>query len=104
MVNKRQLKVHSAKGRNLIRRYRLLPYDELVEVIKKEGETFLEDDPGNPLKRQTLWKAARKLSETLRQKITVHPYFLQLSGGEVLAGYLFASTPQQPLRRSGKPV
>ena len=88
--------VHRVKDKtDLIRHYRIIPYAELTEVLKQDGCAFLEDDRKDPLKRQTIWKASRRLSEMLGEKVVAKRTFLQLRrGNEIIAqameGYLFS--------------
>lgn len=77
-------KVHRVKN-NLIKHYKLIPYSELEEVLKDDREAFLE----GPFKRQTVWKAARKLSELMGKKVVAKKALLRLKSGESLEGYSF---------------
>jgi len=79
-------KVHSLKNAKAVRRYRLIPYDDLANVLRDEGEAFLE----GPFRRQTVWKAARKLESMLGKKIRTETALLRFPGEqEVLEGYSF---------------
>jgi len=83
-------RVHHVKNRKrLVRRYRIIPYDELVEILKKDGAAFFEDTKEQPLKRQTVWKAARKLSEMVNKHVVAERTILQLKNGKSLEGYSF---------------
>lgn len=88
-------KVHRVKGREVIPRYRLIPYEELVDVLKDDGAAFLEDDADKPLKRGTIWKAARKLSEMTKKKVVYKKVLMRLERNselvaDALEGYLFS--------------
>lgn len=95
-------RVYSVKGKNVVRRYRVIPYDELVDVLRRDDEAFLEDGEGElKLKRGTVWRAARRLSELVGKPVRAERAFLRLEDGSVVAGYSF-SLEKQPskLRRS----
>jgi len=84
-------KVHRVKNRKLlVRHYRIIPYDELVEILREDGAAFLEDSEEQPLKRQTVWRAARKLSEMVKKKVVAEKTILQLENGKSLEGYSFS--------------
>jgi hypothetical protein len=81
------VKVHRVKNqKNLIQYYRIIPYSELVEILRDDGEAFLE----GPFKRQTVWKAGRRLSEMLGKKVTAKRALLRLENGDSLEGYSFS--------------
>jgi len=84
-------KVHRVKDRKrLIRHYRIIPYSELVDVLREDGVAFFEDSTEEPLKRQTVHKAARKLSEMLGKKVVAEKKILRLDNGESMEGYSFS--------------
>jgi len=79
-------KVHRIKDRkNLLKHYRIIPYSELVDILKEDGEAFLE----GPFKRQTVWKAAKKLSELTGKKVVAERALLRLENGGSVEGYIF---------------
>jgi hypothetical protein len=82
------LKVHRTKGKEVIRRYRIIPYEELAEVLKRDDEAFLEDSE-NELKRGTVWKAARKLSEMIGKPVKSEKAYLRFQDDTIIAGYAF---------------
>jgi hypothetical protein len=86
-------RVHRVKDENsVIRRYQLIPYSDLA-VILKEGETaFLEDSAKQKLRRQTIWKATRKLSQMVGKSVVAQRGFLKVENGANLEGYLFCAT------------
>lgn len=88
MLNNR---VHRVKGKKTFRCFRIFPYDEIADILLKDGEVFFEDSVEEPLKRQTVWKASRKLSELVCRKVVYEHRFLPLKNGGVMVGYLFRS-------------
>ena len=96
-------RVHRVEDRNsVIRRYRLIPYKELVQVLK-EGETaFLEDSSEQKLKRQTVWKASRRLTVIVGKKVVAEKGFLKLENETNLEGYLFSVVEPESPRLKGK--
>lgn len=82
-------RVHRVKGKKTFRHFRIFPYDEIVDILKKDGEVFFEESADEPLKRQTVWKASRKLSELLEKKVVYEHRVLSLKNGTAMAGYLF---------------
>ena len=85
-------KVHRTNEKELIRHitYRFIPYEELVEVLKNDGEAFLEDSDERPLKRTTIWRAAKKLTKLVGKKVVYDRALLRVDGVDVLAGYAFS--------------
>jgi len=84
-------RLHRVKDKKrLIHHYRIIPYSELVEILRKDGEAFFEDDKKEPLKRQTMWKAARRLSQLVGKKVVAQRALLRIQNGEALEGYSFA--------------
>jgi hypothetical protein len=84
------LKVHKTRGKEVIRRYKIIPYEELAEVLRKDDEAFLEDGEGElKLKRGTVWKAARKLSEMVGQPVKCERAYLRFKDGTTIPGYSF---------------
>jgi hypothetical protein len=84
------LKVYKTRGKEVIRRYKIIPYEELVEVLRKDDEAFLEDGEGElKLKRGTVWKAARKLSEMIGQPVKCERAYLRFKDGTTIPGYAF---------------
>lgn len=84
-------RVHCVKDKKkLVRSYRIIPYGELVEILRKGDEAFFEDSREQPLKRQTVWKAARRLSEMVGKKVVAERALLRVQNGESLEGYAFS--------------
>jgi len=76
-------------------RFRILPYEELAEVLRGDGTAFFEDDPDEPLKRGTVWKAAKKLSRMVGRKVVYKAVTLRLGEDkngmiDAINGYLFS--------------
>jgi hypothetical protein len=86
-----KLKVHKVKGSNVevIKRYRIIPYQELVAVLKDDGEAFLEDSD-RELKRGTVWKAARRLSQLVGRRVRAGRAFLRFPDGTLIEGWSFS--------------
>lgn len=87
-------KVHRTKGKEVIKHVKTvtIPYSEIIDVLNKDGEAFLE----GPIKRQTVWYAAKKLSKALGQKVCYDRALLRIDGVDVLEGYSFALEDQPP--------
>ena len=85
------MKVHKVKGSNVevIKRYRIIPYQELVAVLKDDGEAFLEDSD-RELKRGTVWKAARRLSQLVGRRVRASRAFLRFPDGTLIEGWSFS--------------
>lgn len=84
-------RVHRVKDkRQLIKHYRIIPYDELADILKEGGEAFFEDSIDQPLKRGTVWRAARRLSEIVGKKVRADKALLKLEDGTLVAGYSFS--------------
>jgi len=89
-------KIHRTRNGTLIKTYRMIPYEEFAEVLRQDGEAFLEDPEGGPLKRQTVWKAARKLSQMVGKKVCYDRALFQVDDGEDrLEGYAFSLEEDQ---------
>jgi hypothetical protein len=84
-------KVHRVKDpKRVVKRYRTIPYDELAEILKVGDEAFFEDSSEQPLKRQTVWKAARRLSELVGKRVVAERALLRVQDGEAIEGYAFS--------------
>jgi hypothetical protein len=84
-------RVHHVKDKKqVVRRYRTIPYGELVEILGKGDEAFFEDSSEQPLKRQTVWKAARRLSELVGKRVVAERALLRVQDGEAIEGYAFS--------------
>ena len=82
-------KAHTSKGQNVTKTFRKIPYVQFADILKKDGEAFLEDiNKEAPLKRQTIWKACKKLTEMVGKKIKYNSAVMHL-GEEILEGYQF---------------
>lgn len=94
-------RLHRVADMKPVKSYKLLPYSEIVEILKEDGSAFFEDSKEQPLKRGTLWKGARKLSEMTKQPVTAKRVVMRLKSGADMAGYLFsASSPQSQNRKA----
>jgi len=58
--------------------------------LKNDGEAFLEDSDERPLKRSTIWRAAKKLSLALGKNVRYDRSLLRIDGVDVLEGYAFS--------------
>lgn len=81
--------------------YRLLPYDELEKTLRADGQAFIENSRDEPIRYGTVWKAARRLSESLGAKVRAERSQLQLRGGESVVGYLLSLEAQRSHGRKG---
>jgi site-specific recombinase XerD len=96
-------RLHRVNDKNrLVRRYKIIPYSELVEILKEDGQAFFENSRKQPLKRQTVWKAAKRVSEMVGKKVDVKPALLRLESGESMEGYSFSLVNQPPQKKKGK--
>jgi len=93
-------KVHRTKNEKVINAYRFIPYGEISEVLKNDGEAFLEQDNERPLKRSTIWRASKKLSQMVGRKVRYDRSFLQI-GETYLEGYIFSIEGQESPPPSG---
>ena len=96
-------RVHVVKDKSsVVRHYRVIPYSELAEILKRKDTAFLEDSTELHLKRQTVHKAARKLTKMVGKPVLAEKGFLKLEKGENLEGYLFSVKELKSPRRKGK--
>ena len=71
------------------RHYRKIDYEEFAEALKS-GEFMFYDDSEIPhIKRQTVWKACKKLSCMVGKKV-VAIYGDKSNGSKSIKGYLFS--------------
>jgi hypothetical protein len=83
-------KVYSSSEGDILRTFRFIPYDEIVEVLKKGEDVFLEQDKERPLKRSTMWRAAKKLSKMIGKKVRYDRALFRIDDIDVLEGYSFS--------------
>jgi len=94
--------VLEVKGREVIRAYRLIPYSELADVLRRDEIAFLEDSE-QELKRGTVWRAARRLSEILGRRVVAERAYLRLEDGTYIPGYSFYLEPASQEQRQSQP-
>jgi hypothetical protein len=71
------------------RSYGILDYNAMVETLKTGANAFVYDTKEVPLKPQTMWKAAKKLSAMLNKKVVaIRGYYLE-ENSDPSKGYLF---------------
>lgn len=81
-------KVHPVNGTLIHKVYRKIPYEEIKELLKKDEMAFIEHPDGERLKRQTIHRAARILSNALGKKVTYSEAVMQLGAGKgTIEGY-----------------
>lgn len=97
-------KIHRVTDKSkFIRSYKILPYEEIAQILKTPGETvFFESSKELTLKRQTIWKAARRLSEMVGKTVVAQRGVLKLNSESGVEGYLFVVIGQQPPVRKGR--
>ena len=90
-------KLHRSRNRSIIKtfNYRFIPYNEIINALNEDGEVFLEQDSERPLKRGTIWRAAKKLSEMMGKKVRSDRALLRIDGVDVLEGYAFSIVEDQ---------
>lgn len=80
-------KVYPVNGSLIHKLYRKIPYDDLKELLKKDEIAFIEHPDGERLKRQTIHRAARVLSEALGKKVTYSEAIMQVDDRNI-EGYV----------------
>lgn len=96
-------RLHKVQGKVVLKRYRILPYDEIVSALRKDGAIFFEDSKEQRLRRGTIWKATKKLTEMLGKPVVAQKGLLQTNQGLALEGYLFSVEGKGSLKLKGKP-
>lgn len=89
MRKKKPLKVIDISGmKSVYRSYRLVPYEEIEEIIENGGTAFVEG-----INRKTAWSAARTLSKKLGKTVKAKKRYVILKEEEeyieAAEGYLF---------------
>ena len=73
------------------RHLRIFDYEDIAAILRTGDTAFFEETSDQQLKRQTVWKAAKKLSVMLGKRVTAVYGSMKLSGNEIeIKGYLFA--------------
>lgn len=80
-------RVHPVNGSLVHKLYRKIPYDDLKVLLRKDEIAFIEHPDGEKLKRQTIHRAARVLSEALGKKVSYSEAIMQVAGRNI-EGYL----------------
>jgi hypothetical protein len=71
------------------RSYGIIDYKAMVGTLKTGANAFVFDTKEVPLKPQTMWKAAKKLSAMVGKKVvSIHGKY-QEDQSDAAAGYLF---------------
>jgi hypothetical protein len=72
------------------RHCRKFNYNEIAEILRKGDTAFFESTKEEPLKRQTMWKASKKLSIMVGKTVVAVNGDIKLNGDkEAMKGYLF---------------
>ena len=83
-------RVHESDA--IIKSWRVIPYPELIQVLKEDGMAFVED-----INRKTAWGASRRLTALMKNPVTAEVAFFQFKGSNDKAkGYLFKVTIGMP--------
>ena len=71
------------------RNYGIIDYKAMAETLKNGSNAFVFDSKEVPLKPQTMWKAAKKLSKMINKKVVAIHGKYQEDTSEAAVGYLF---------------
>ena len=94
--------IHRTKGKNVLKTYRVIPYEEFSKILNEDGQVFLEDTGDPPLRRQTVWRAAKRLTELVGKRVLYDRAALQVGDGDAyLEGYLFSIEAPESLPQKG---
>jgi len=72
-----------------VKSYGILDYKGISDVLKSGSSAFVFDTKEVPLKPQTMWKAAKKLSAMVGKKVVAIHGKYQEDQSDAAAGYLF---------------
>lgn len=91
MSKRKSLRAVDVKGKNtILRSWRLVPYPEIEDILKKDGEAFVEG-----INRKTAWSAAKILTKKLGFDVKAGKRVLLTGKGkrenefEGMEGYIF---------------
>lgn len=80
-----------ADGSKFVSHWKIFDYDEIAAILRTGDTAFFEETKEQPLKRQTIWKASRKLSGMLGKKVKAVYGSIKLNGDTSdMMGYLFS--------------
>ena len=71
------------------RNYGIIDYKAMAETLKSGSNVFVFDTKDVPLKPQTMWKAAKKLSKMIDKKVVAIHGKYQEDQSDATVGYLF---------------
>ena len=74
------------------RNYGVIDYKAMAETLKTGSNAFVFDSKEVPLKPQTMWKAAKKLSKIVGKKVVAIHGKYQEDQSDAAVGYLFTVT------------
>jgi hypothetical protein len=63
--------------------YRKIPYADLLVLLRRDEAAFLEHPEGSRLKRQTVHRASRSLSESLGKTVVYCEAVMQVGDGGI---------------------
>ena len=72
------------------RNYGIIDYNAMAETLKTGANAFVFDSKETPLKPQTMWKAAKKLSKMIGKKVVAIHGRYQEDQTDAAVGYLFS--------------
>jgi len=84
-------RVHRVTDKSVVTRsFRILDYREIAAILRTGDTAFFENTKELPLKRQTMWKAAKRLSVMVGKKVSATRGAIKLNGDAgAMDGYLF---------------
>ena len=88
MEKKKTMIIRVKDKSGFTRHYRKIDYTEFVIALRAGDSMFYENTTDEPIKRQTVWKAAKKLSGIIGKKV-VAVYGEKELDGVKQKGYMF---------------
>ena len=90
-------KIHSVSDPSqFTAHYRKFDYGEIAAILRKGDTVFFEDTEEEPLRRQTVWKATKKLGAMVGKKVIAVYGSMKLNGDkDKMKGYLFSVVDEE---------
>lgn len=95
-------RLYRVNDQQFIPRYTHIPYDEMIPILKRGENTFIEDLAGKKFNNTTILRAARKLTGMVGKPVVARKGFLKIENGANLEGYLFSVERQVSRLPKGK--
>ncbi|MCW1308310.1 MAG: hypothetical protein OH337_03820 [Candidatus Parvarchaeota archaeon] len=74
----------------VIRRYKIIPDEEIIAVLLRGDSAFIEDSAEYPIRRQTIHSATKRIGRIIGKNVKAKRVFIKIEteeGAQLIPGY-----------------